>query len=285
MLTCPSPYGARADCHGSTGRSPRSRQASPASQHLANAGEDDPRLRLLPEERRGPDAEVPRATKPVVLPRGEHHGHVAERDVLAKALTERLQRIREGLRQEMALLGKDGDPADLDEWAVLSDETAVERWLPSATALARQCPPASDEQCATILHRPGDVVFEGAQGVLLDEWRGFHPHTTWSSISTAAVDSVGARFGLTEPIEHFGVLRTYLTRHGAGIDQHGIVEPGLFGLRPHHFRFIGVETTAEGYDLDAAHTAPRSTASRAQAPVTGSTEPDHSHSAGPVMMT
>ncbi len=25
------------------------------------------------------------------------------------------------------------------------------------------------------------VVFEGAQGVLLDEWRGFHPHTTWST--------------------------------------------------------------------------------------------------------
>lgn len=24
------------------------------------------------------------------------------------------------------------------------------------------------------------IVFEGAQGVLLDEWHGFHPHTTWS---------------------------------------------------------------------------------------------------------
>ena len=87
------------------------------------------------------------------------------------------------------------------------------------------------------------------------------------------------------PADGLACLAHRLTRHGAGIDQHGIVEPGLFGLRPHHFRFIGVETTAEGYDLDAAHTAPRSTASRAQAPVTGSTEPDHSHSAGPVMMT
>ncbi|MNZ68772.1 hypothetical protein D3C78_870470 [compost metagenome] len=77
-----------------------------------------------------------------------------------------------------------------------------------------------------------------------------------------------------------------LARHGAGIDQHGIVEPGFFGLRPHHFRFIGVETAAEGYDLDATHTAPCSAAaSRDQTPVTGSTMPDHSHSAGPVMMT
>ena len=29
--------------------------------------------------------------------------------------------------------------------------------------------------------RAGPVVFEGAQGVLLDEWRGFHPYTTWST--------------------------------------------------------------------------------------------------------
>lgn len=27
------------------------------------------------------------------------------------------------------------------------------------------------------------AVFEGAQGVLLDEWRGFHPHTTWSTVT------------------------------------------------------------------------------------------------------
>jgi adenylosuccinate synthase len=52
--------------------------------------------------------------------------------------------------------------------------------------------------------------------VLLDEWRGFHPHTTWSSISTEAVENVAARFGIAVPIEHYGVLRTYLTRHGAG---------------------------------------------------------------------
>jgi adenylosuccinate synthase len=60
------------------------------------------------------------------------------------------------------------------------------------------------------------VLFEGAQGVLLDERRGFHPHTTWSSINTAAADGVAARFGLEPPIEHYGVMRTYLTRHGAG---------------------------------------------------------------------
>ncbi|MPN58441.1 hypothetical protein SDC9_206146 [bioreactor metagenome] len=29
----------------------------------------------------------------------------------------------------------------------------------------------------------GTVIFEGSQGVLLDEGHGFHPHTTWSTIT------------------------------------------------------------------------------------------------------
>src|SRR5690242_19781782 len=35
------------------------------------------------------------------------------------------------------------------------------------------------------LLRAGTVVFEGAQGVLLDEWHGFHPYTTWSTTTFA----------------------------------------------------------------------------------------------------
>jgi adenylosuccinate synthase len=82
--------------------------------------------------------------------------------------------------------------------------------------LARHCPPESVEAIRSQLKQPGCVLFEGAQGVLLDEWRGFHPHTTWSSINTAAINGVAARFGISAPIEHHGVIRTYLTRHGAG---------------------------------------------------------------------
>ena len=53
-------------------------------------------------------------------------------------------------------------------------------------------------------------VFEGAQGVLLDEWRGFHPYTTWS---TTTFDNV---FELTNDVVRLGVVRTYATRHGPG---------------------------------------------------------------------
>jgi adenylosuccinate synthase len=62
---------------------------------------------------------------------------------------------------------------------------------------------------ARLLSR-GPCVFEGAQGVLLDEWRGWHPYTTWS---TTTFDNVGA---LCDSYVRLGVVRTCTTRHGAG---------------------------------------------------------------------
>jgi adenylosuccinate synthase len=56
----------------------------------------------------------------------------------------------------------------------------------------------------------GPCVFEGAQGVLLDEWRGWHPHTTWSTTTFANVEALCPSF------RRIGVVRTYTTRHGAG---------------------------------------------------------------------
>ncbi|MEZ0362660.1 adenylosuccinate synthetase [Mycobacterium sp. pUA109] len=60
----------------------------------------------------------------------------------------------------------------------------------------------------------GRLVFEGAQGVLLDEWRGLHPHTTWSTVEPSNARAMLA--GLGQPGYLLGVTRSYLTRHGAG---------------------------------------------------------------------
>jgi adenylosuccinate synthase len=57
----------------------------------------------------------------------------------------------------------------------------------------------------------GEVIFEGAQGALLDEDVGFHPYTTWSSPLPDAVQRLtGHRPTVV------GVTRTFHTRHGAG---------------------------------------------------------------------
>jgi len=61
-----------------------------------------------------------------------------------------------------------------------------------------------------------NVIFEGAQGVLLDEWRGFHPYTTWSNtLPTNALDLINES-GFDGDVEKIGIIRTYGTRHGAG---------------------------------------------------------------------
>jgi len=102
------------------------------------------------------------------------------------------------------------------EIAMLRDGTLARRWLEAAAPCVGQSPPADIDRIAQRLAMPGTVIFEGAQGVLLDEWRGFHPHTTWSTVSTAAVEAVLHDAGIDAPVQHLGVLRTYLTRHGAG---------------------------------------------------------------------
>ena len=60
----------------------------------------------------------------------------------------------------------------------------------------------------------GRLIFEGAQGVLLDEWRGFHPHTTWSTVEPRNARALLAEIGA--PGYVLGVTRAYTTRHGAG---------------------------------------------------------------------
>jgi adenylosuccinate synthase len=60
------------------------------------------------------------------------------------------------------------------------------------------------------------VIFEGAQGVLLDEWRGFHPHTTWSTTTGANALVLLAEAGHTGTVRKLGITRTYATRHGHG---------------------------------------------------------------------
>lgn len=107
-------------------------------------------------------------------------------------------------------------PAAQADWAALHDETLAERWLVQAHAAWRLAPGRSPEAMAERLSLPGHVVFEGAQGVLLDEDHAFHPHTTWSRVTPAAAEDVLQDLGISAPLRRYGLVRSYLTRHGAG---------------------------------------------------------------------
>lgn len=69
-----------------------------------------------------------------------------------------------------------------------------------------------DRYDADRMIRDNAVVFEGSQGVLLDEWYGMHPFTTWSTTTFENADALADG----EQVYHLGVLRAYTTRHGAG---------------------------------------------------------------------
>lgn len=59
----------------------------------------------------------------------------------------------------------------------------------------------------------GNVIFEGAQGVLLDVDYGFVPHVTKTKTT---LDNAYDLIGDSQRVKRIGVLRAYGTRHGAG---------------------------------------------------------------------
>jgi len=61
-----------------------------------------------------------------------------------------------------------------------------------------------------------DVVFEPSQGVLLDEWHGFHPYTTWSNTTQENAIKLLEEYDYHGEYEVTGIIRAFMTRHGPG---------------------------------------------------------------------
>jgi adenylosuccinate synthase len=73
------------------------------------------------------------------------------------------------------------------------------------------------------------IVFEGAQGLLLDQDHRFFPYVTRSKTGLANVLTLAEEAGITEIDTHY-ITRAYLTRHGAGPLPHEIFWPPYPGI-------------------------------------------------------
>ncbi|MEI7894522.1 MAG: adenylosuccinate synthetase [Myxococcales bacterium] len=135
---------------------------------------------------------------------------------LRQPLRRRLGRLQERLRGELdeVLRQVQGVACAEAEQRVLEDPGVADRWLDALRPLHGLA--IDDGVLETRLRTTGAVVFEGAHGVLLDEWRGFHPHTTWSTCTPQPALDLLSEHGFKGTVTRLGVLRTYATRHGPG---------------------------------------------------------------------
>ncbi|MDQ0470431.1 adenylosuccinate synthetase [Labrys wisconsinensis] len=142
------------------------------------------------------------------LERSRHEAlRVVAADLARAGLRERLEHVRRAwLPQRLAALGL--EPAAEDA-ALLADERILERWLEDAAIFADAVP------VMTIDAVPGRIVFEGAQGLMLDQDRGAFPFVTRSNTGLRNVVALAREAGI-DGLDVTYVTRAYVTRHGAG---------------------------------------------------------------------
>jgi len=136
----------------------------------------------------------------------------------ATATTALLRKIQERKCSELIALGVDLTlaPEYLQYLVkVLTNIDEPEKIAQAYVALAEQFNIISKEEVNRMISSESSV-FEGAQGMLLDEWHGFHPYTTWSTITAANAINILAEAGFEGDREIVGIMRVFATRHGAG---------------------------------------------------------------------
>ena len=102
------------------------------------------------------------------------------------------------------------------ELELLTDPSWADWLMAAYQTFAAQAQIVTGDYLYSLLARTGTVIFEGAQGVLLDEWAGFHPYTTWSTTTLANAHTLLAEARYTGHVTQVGITRAYATRHGAG---------------------------------------------------------------------
>ena len=139
---------------------------------------------------------------------------------------------------------------------LIAGEGIIEQWLELLDGFLRHVEVRED---AGVLREHASVVFEGAQGLALDEHRGTFPHVTRSNTGIRNVVE------MLNELPHADVAvtyatRAYLTRHGAGPlegELPGLPFPGVHDSTnvPHPFqgsiRYALLDVAALGARIDA----------------------------------
>jgi len=133
-------------------------------------------------------------------------------------LRSRLRALRDlkldRLRHELRSVGQHPEAALAVQ--TLREPSWIDAAIDNYSHVARSVTLVDHDDVRSILHAPGTTIFEGAQGVLLDESYGFHPHTTWSTTTFVNAQTLLVECEHPARPTRLGVVRSYFTRHGAG---------------------------------------------------------------------
>lgn len=119
-----------------------------------------------------------------------------------------IQKIQARFVQESHLLQLP-DNAEVFSWVSCLHES-LDYWLLSVRGIY------DNLRVNVSLPRAETTIFEGAQGILLDEKFGFAPYTTWSNCTFENALTLLQEAHFQGNVIRIGVIRSYMTRHGNG---------------------------------------------------------------------
>jgi len=133
-------------------------------------------------------------------------------------LRQKLQATRERKRKQLAELLKSITPGIIPskEWEVFKRDEVIDTWITAISRIRELDLVTSDTLLESWLSEMENVVFEGAQGILLDGDVGFHPFTTWSRCTSANALEIINEMIPGADVFQIGVMRSYAFRHGPG---------------------------------------------------------------------
>ena len=108
------------------------------------------------------------------------------------------------------------DDAFAQEWRLFDSDAAIDTMVATYAGFAARVRLVDESFLAERLSADGTVLFEGAQGVLLDEDFAFFPYATRSKTTLANAERLLAEAGFAGAAFRLGVVRAYGVRHGAG---------------------------------------------------------------------
>ncbi len=141
-------------------------------------------------------------------------GDLAKPDLLRQKL--KALQLKKGAEVNAICKANAHDPAFINECTLFEVSGILDLWLDAVERVHQLGLVAPDDLLGEWLGQTLNIIFEGAQGVLLDEEFGFFPHVTRAKTTTQNADEILAEFAPEMPVQKIGILRSYSVRHGAG---------------------------------------------------------------------